>query len=257
MDLALRDRVAVITGASQGIGRAVAETLGAEGCELHLAARTAADLEKLAASLRERGAKAVHCHALDLAREADQAALAASCGEAEILVNCAGDIPGGSLESFDMARWRAGWELKVFGYINLCRLFHGAMQARGRGVIVNVIGAAGVRLDAGYIAGSTGNAALIAFTRALGARSVDHGVRVVGVNPSLTDTPRGQRILKAKTAHAPDDPDVRDRVLHGLPLGRMCEASEIAATVAFLVSPRAGYTSGTVVDVDGGGSARP
>ena len=254
MDLALQDHIAVITGASQGIGRAVAGTLAAEGCELHLAARTASDLEQLAASLREQGAKAVHCHALDLALEADQTALAERCGEADILVNCAGDIPGGDLESFDMERWRAGWELKVFGYINLCRLFYPAMKARGRGVIVNIIGAAGARPDAGYIAGSTGNAALIAFTRALGARSVDHGVRVVGVNPSLTDTARGQRILQAKTG---GDAEARDHFLAGLPLGRMCEPTEVAASVAFLASPRAAYLSGSMVDVDGGSISRP
>ena len=256
MHLKLAGRKAVITGATKGIGRAVAETLAVEGCILHLVARSEADLTELASELKQSGAGNVTIHALDLARSEDQQTLAGRCAQADILVNSAGDIPSGELDALSEEQWRAGWELKVFGYINLCREFYTAMKARGDGVIINIIGAAGVRPDAGYIAGTTGNAALIAFTKALGSRSVDFGVRVVGINPSLTDTPRAQRILAFKASRNSDNPNYVNEFIAGLPLGRMCAAQEIADMAAFLASERAGYMSGTVVDVDGGTSAR-
>ncbi|MFO1350514.1 MAG: short-chain dehydrogenase/reductase [Gammaproteobacteria bacterium] len=257
MELDLRDQTAVVTGATKGIGRAIAEALAAEGCHLHLAARTEADLAELGSALNQRFGVKITSYALDLTQAAAQEVLAARANSADILVNCAGNIPSGELDSFTDESWRAGWDLKVMGYINLTRLFYTAMKARGRGVIINVIGLAGVRMDAAYIAGSAGNAALIAFTRALGARSVDFGVRVVGVNPTLTDTPRGQRILRFKADRNPDDPGFIQHFLAGLPFGRMCTAKEIADIVAFLASRRAAYMSGAVIDVDGGVNARP
>ena len=257
MQLNLKDRTVVITGASKGIGRAVAETLANEGCYLHLCARTEADLAQLAAELRPRCRNEITIHALDLACSKDQLKLFDRCMQADILVNCAGDIPSGELDALSEQQWRAGWELKVFGTINLCRSFYSAMKNRGNGVIINIIGAAGVRHDATYIAGTTGNAALIAFTKALGARSVDFGVRVVGINPSLTDTPRAQRILNFKATRNSDNTNFINEFLADLPFGRMCAVTEIADMVAFLASERAAYMSGTVVDVDGGTSARP
>ena len=257
MQLNFEGKTAVITGASKGIGRAVAETLAAAGCDLHLAARTEADLANLAEDLHQRTKRQIMIHPLDLSRSEDQRLLAERCIQADILVNSAGNIPSGELDALSEPEWRDGWELKVFGYINLCRSFYSAMKARRQGVIVNIIGAAGVRPDAAYIAGTTGNAALIAFTKALGSRSVDFGVRVVGINPSLTDTPRAQRILQFKADRHADNPEFVKEFLAGLPFGRMCSAEEIAAMTAFLASDRAGYMSGTVVDVDGGTSARP
>ena len=257
MKLDLDGKTAVVTGASMGIGKAVADALAAEGCHLHLVARNRETLQSLADELTARHGVNVTIQPLDLAVTANQDALAEQAIQADILVNNAGNIPSGELDTFTDESWRAGWELKVFGFINLSRHFYTAMKARGAGVIVNVIGAAGVRMDAAYIAGSTGNAALNAFTKALGARSVDFGVRVVGINPSLTDTPRAERIVQFREGLDPDNPDVRQNLLNGLPFGRMCTAAEIAAMVAFLASDQAAYMSGTVVDVDGGQCARP
>ena len=257
MQLNLDGKSAVVTGASKGIGRAVAHVLAAEGCELHLAARTEADLLELAQQLRQSTQRQITIHPLDLSRSENQRMLAERCGQADILVNSAGNIPSGELDALSEEEWREGWELKVFGYINLCRSFYSAMKVRGHGVIVNIIGAAGVRPDAAYIAGTTGNAALIAFTKALGSRSVDFGVRVVGINPSLTDTPRAQRILQFKANRNSDNSNYVSEFLAGLPFGRMCSAEEIANMTVFLASEQAAYMSGTVVDVDGGTSARP
>ena len=102
----------------------------------------------------------------------------------------AGAIPGGDLQSIDEVRWREAWDLKVFGYINMTRAFLDAMEQRGSGVIINVTGLAADRTDAGYVAGTAGNAGLNAFTRAVGGRSLSHGVRVLAVSPGPVATDR-------------------------------------------------------------------
>jgi short-subunit dehydrogenase len=143
MDLGLRGRRALVTGASKGIGLACAEALAAEGCDLALVARTAADLQAAGARIRAASNVAVAARALDLGESGNVDALAAEFPDIDILVNNAGAIPGGSLDQVEEARWRAAWDLKVFGYVNMCRRFYALMRGRGRGVIVNVIGAAG------------------------------------------------------------------------------------------------------------------
>ena len=125
---------------------------------------------------------------MDLSKAESRDKLVAACSDSDILINNAGGVPGGSIEDIDDAKWRAAWDLKVFGYINMSRSFFTLMKARKRGVIINIIGVGGERLDAGYIAGATGNAALMAFTRTLGSTSIDHGVRVLGVNPGPVET---------------------------------------------------------------------
>jgi 3-oxoacyl-[acyl-carrier protein] reductase len=126
------------------------------------------------------------------------------------------------------------------------------MKARGEGVIVNIIGLAGAKPDANYIAGSAGNAGLIQFTQALGGHAPADGLRVVGINPSLTSTERALGILDFKAKRNAGDPDFRATFLKSLPFGRMAAPEEIADLATFLASPRAGYISGAVIDVDGG-----
>jgi len=183
MDLGLRGRRALVTGASKGIGLACAEALAAEGCDLVLVSRSLADLQAAQARLRAARQVGVEVRAHDLADSRAVDALAAEFPVVDILVNNAGAIPGGTLDEVDEARWRAAWDLKVFGYINMSRRFYAVMRERGRGVIVNIIGAAGESPDAAYVAGSAGNAALMALTRALGGAAPDDGLRVVGINP--------------------------------------------------------------------------
>ena len=163
MELKLAGRTALITGASKGIGLGIARRFAAEGCNLVLTARSQAALDAAAASLRTAGAASVRTLALDLAEAASQDALVAAAPDIDILVNNAGAIPGGGVLDVDDATWRRSWELKVFGYINLTRAYFRLMSARRRGVIINIVGLGGERLDAGYIAGSTGNAALMSF----------------------------------------------------------------------------------------------
>src|SRR5258708_982535 len=205
VDLNLAGRRALITGGSKGIGLAIAKSLAAEGCDLHLAARTQSELEKVAEELRARHGIKVAVHPADLSDGDSARSLAAACGDIDILVNSAGGIPRGSLLDVDEERWRKAWDLKVFGTINLTRAVYGPMCQRGTGVIINIVGLSGDRPDAYYIAGSSANAALIMFSRSLGGDSIRHGVRVVAVNPGPVETEKHirdtERLAQEKVGH--------------------------------------------------------
>jgi len=252
MDLELAGKRAVITGGSKGIGRAVAEVLADEGCDLLLAARDPAALGEAAAAIRARRQVNVTTLALDLSQHQAVLQLAEAAGAPDILVNNAGAIPGGDLQAVDNDTWRAAWDLKVFGFISLCRAVYPAMAARRSGVIVNIIGAAGEKLDPGYIAGSTGNAGLMAFTRALGRASTADGLRVVGINPGPVATQRIERLLRTRAQKQFGDPERWREYYEKMPFGRPAHSQEIAAAVAFLASSRSAYTSGTILTIDGG-----
>lgn len=256
MDLQLSGKTALVTGASRGIGRAIARTLAAEGCNLHLAARSTADLELVRAELSAVEGIKVTAHALDLSRNADVNALGARCADVDILVNNAGAIPFGGLVEVDAQRWRESWNLKVFGTIDLTRAIYARMRERRSGVVINVIGVSGERLRADYLTGTTGNAGLMAFTRALGGESVDYGVRVVGVNPGKINTERMQMVLENQAEKLLGDRNRWPEMMKNAPLGRLGRPEEIADAVAFLASPRASYISGTIVTIDAGLAAR-
>jgi NAD(P)-dependent dehydrogenase (short-subunit alcohol dehydrogenase family) len=256
MDLNLNGKTALVTGASKGIGLAVAKALAAEGCNLHLVARGKEALEAAREAVRKRHQIAVALHPLDLSRSESVGQLAEACRDIDILVNNAGAIPGGTVDMIDEARWRAAWDLKVFGYINLTRAFLALMAKRGRGVIVNVVGLAGEKMDAGYVAGSAGNAALVAFTKAVGSTSLDNGVRVLGCNPGPVETDRIVTLMKTRAERELGDAGRWQEYLKKLPLGRAAKAEEVADLVAFLASDRASYISGTVTNIDGGLGAR-
>jgi len=253
MDLELKGRRALITGGSKGIGFAVAEKLAAEGVSLQLAARDPATLAAAAEKLRTQFGVTVAVHAVDLAAPGGAQALASVCGEVDVLINNAGAIPTGGLNEVDGAAWRTGWDLKVYGAIDLTRLVYASMKTRGGGVIVNVIGLSTGR-PSRYLAGATGNAALNAFTRALGGASLDDGIRVVGVNPGWIRTERMIAMLRAQAQRKFGDAERWEELAKGPPAPG--DPAQVADMVVFLASARASHVSGTTINVDGGGSAR-
>jgi NAD(P)-dependent dehydrogenase (short-subunit alcohol dehydrogenase family) len=252
MDLQLVGSRVLVTGASQGIGAAIAEAFAREGCALHLVARSQEKLSAVAAHIAERHRVKVEVQPVDLTAPGGVEAVAARAGDVDILVNNAGAIPGGDLWAVQAERWREGWALKVFGTIDLTRAIYSQMRERRRGVILNNIGNGGENPDFDYIAGSTGNAALMAFTRALGGRSLEHGIRVVGVNPGPVGTARLLAVLQRKLQPGRE----LAQLLQGYPLQRPATVEEIADIFPFLASPRSGYTSGAVFTIDGGITAR-
>ncbi len=254
MDLHLAGKRVLVTGGSKGIGLATAKMFLAEGCDVILVSR---DGEKLAEAARGlQGPGSVATHAADLSDGYAREALAAEFPDVDILVNNAGAIPGGGLLDLTMARWEAAWALKVMGYIHLTQLFLAAMKGRGAGTIVNIIGNAGRTPRYDYICGGTGNAALMAFTSAVGAKAGDWGVRCFGINPAQTRTDRIISLAKTRAKDKFGDEGRWEEMLINLPLGRLIDPEEIGRTAAFLASPACGYVNGTVLDVDGGAAFR-
>ena len=256
MDLQLSGKNVLITGASMGIGAHLAETFAEENVNLHLTARSTDKLEELRNRILASHDVDVTLHSSDLTESGACEELFDSVGAIDILVNNAGAIPSGSLWDVDEESWRKGWDLKVMGYINLCRLFYKKMQQQGEGVIINNIGNGGEVFDAKYIAGTTGNASLMAFTRALGGNSLADNIRVVGVNPGPVDTDRIYNMLKKRAESELGDVNKYKDLEATYPLGRPAHKHEISDLIVFLASFRSGYTSGTIFTVDGGIASR-
>jgi NAD(P)-dependent dehydrogenase (short-subunit alcohol dehydrogenase family) len=255
MNLDLTGKTALITGASKGIGLALAHVMAKEGCHLHLAARNGEAMLAAKKEIEAAHKVSVTVHALDLSSTEAMEKLAKDAGDIDILINNAGDIPAGSLEIVDDEAWRKGFDLKVFGYITLARAFYKKMKGKD-GVILNVIGNSGENWDASYIAGSTGNAALMSFTKALGGASLNDGIRVVGVNPGPVATDRMLKIMKRKATDMLGDEGRWEELFDKYPGKRPATAEEVADLCAFLSSPRAGYITGSIVTIDGGIASR-
>jgi 3-oxoacyl-[acyl-carrier protein] reductase len=252
MQLGLEGRSALVTGASKGIGRAIALQLADEGIDVAITARGERELELVRSEIAARAQVKVRVFPLDLSASRSVAVLAAECPDVDILVNNAGAIPRGRIDEIDEQRWRAAWDLKVFGYINMTRAFYALMKTRGKGVIINILGNGGERLDAGYICGAAGNAALMAFTRAMGGASHKDGIRVVGINPGPTATERLVGLMQKEARDRFGTPDRWKELMKPFPFGRAGTPEEIAAMTVLLASDLSAYTTGTVVTIDGG-----
>jgi len=246
------NRVAIVTGASRGIGAAIARELSAQGLSLVLSARSRAELDTLAAQL-PGPALAIDA---DLSEPAAAAriveATLAHYGRLDAVINNAGATPRGDFLGFSDADWDAGFALKFFGAVRLCRAAWPALVASG-GAVVNIAGIGGRTGNAEFAIGGSVNAALLNLTKALADRGVADGVRVNAVNPSSIATERTQVRIDAIARERDLDPAQAARELaRKLGVARFGEPAEIARVVAFLVSDAASYMQGAIVDVDGG-----
>ncbi|OED42032.1 short-chain dehydrogenase [Chromatiales bacterium (ex Bugula neritina AB1)] len=254
MDLKLKDKTILVTGASRGIGYATALAFAREGAIPVLVSRSSDALELAAMRIKEETSVTARLHVADLTQDSACEELHRLYGSVDVLVNNAGAVPGGRLHELSMQEWRSGWELKVFGYIHLCKLFSASMFTRKSGTILNIIGMGGRSVRANYICGAAGNAALIGFTQALGNESASHNVRVFGINPSPTATERFTGMARKRAATELGDESRWGELIDGsnFPFGRLKTPQEVASLSVMLCSSEVQYLSGTVVDMDGG-----
>jgi len=260
MDFLIRDRRALVTGASLGIGRAVAEELAREGCDVAMVARSEDTLRQAADAIARSSGRRVIAVPADASVpeaivDAVQQASRALGGSIDILVNNAGSTPEDGIDRLDFAKWQYSVALKQFGYARFAQLVLPAMRAQKWGRIVNVIGRSGHQPRPVYLAGGSVNAGLLNFTKALAEECARDNVLVTGVNPGPIDTPRWRSLREAAVRTRGVTADQYDgRAIASVPLGRIGTSEEVAAVVLFLCSERASFVTGEIVNVDGGGT---
>jgi 3-oxoacyl-[acyl-carrier protein] reductase len=252
MDLDLQHKVAIITGASRGIGRAIALRLAQEGMRLVLAARSAEDLQAVAAACPTEA----HVFPADLRLEAAPRQLVEFAlqqfGTVNLLVNNAGATKRGDFLKLSEADWKDGFALKFFSSVRCCRAAWPHL-VRSRGAIVNIVGVGGRTGTAEFAIGGAVNAALLNLTKVLADRGVAEGVRVNAINPGSIATDRlNLRLDQFAQEHQLPRKEAVARLAKQQGIARFGEPTEIAAAVAFLASPRASFCQGSILDVDGG-----
>jgi NAD(P)-dependent dehydrogenase (short-subunit alcohol dehydrogenase family) len=257
MNLELTGKVALVTGASKGIGRAIAVGLGNEGARVALVARTATTLDEAAAATKGAGAQDVMTVAADLSQlEEVQRVVDATVqrfGRIDILINNAGAIRGGDFLKIPDEQWTGDWSLKLLGYIRMARLVLPLMQKQGGGRIVNVVGAAARNPTATYLPGGAANAALINFTKGLADVGAPSNVLVTAVSPAATRTERWAALMEQQgKAAGKTAEEFQAGIEKGYPLGRIATSEDVADLVCFLVSARASFLTGICITVDGG-----
>jgi NAD(P)-dependent dehydrogenase (short-subunit alcohol dehydrogenase family) len=256
MDLGLKGKVAVVTGASDGLGRATAERLAEEGAAVALCARGAERLRAVADGIRGRGGQALDQPA-DVSRPAELERFVGVTlerfGRIDILVNNAGTSAAHAFDIVDDAAWQADLELKLFAAIRCVRLCVPAMRREGGGRIINVLNTGAKAPGARSVPTSVSRAGGLALTKALSKELAADHILVNAVCIGLVKS--GQWERRWESAGRPGTLDefyarlAREREV---PLGRIGEASELAALVAFLASDRAAYVTGVAINFDGG-----
>jgi 3-oxoacyl-[acyl-carrier protein] reductase len=257
MDLGIKGRCALVTGGSQGIGRACAELLAAEGVDVAIAARDEDRLQSVAEELSSNSAGRVVPVAGDMSKAEDVARVIAAAtdalGKIDILVNNAGSAPLGMIGDIDDDSWQSSFDLKLMGYVRCARTAMGPMRERRWGRIINVIGNGGHFPTAKYIAGGAINAAILNITQALAEECGPDNVLVNGVNPSATATDRWDTLVQQRTKMTGETVEqIMAASAAKVPLGRIGEPEDIANMVVFLCSERASFVNGALIEVDGG-----
>ena len=248
MDLGLKGKVAMITGASKGLGRAMANAFGEEGTKLSICARGEADLKSAAADLQKLGYEVLSM-AADVTKAADMTRwmndTVSRFGSVDILVNNAGGARPGALKDLSEDAWREAFELNFFSAVRLARMAAEKMQPRG-GVIINISSIYG-RESGGPLTYNSSKAAMISFTKMLAREMAASNVRINSIAPGSIQYPGGswERRFKADPAFQ------KDFIAHEMPAGRLGRPEEVAYGVVMLASPMASWINGVVLPVDG------
>lgn len=261
MDLGLRGKVAIVTGGSEGIGKAAAQSMAAEGANVAICARRTDVLEAAAADIRTATGGTVLAIPTDVTQPEQVKALfdqtIAAFGRIDILVNNAGTSAARSFEEVTAELWRADLDLKLFGAIHCTKAALPYMKAQGGGRIINITTPGGKAPAARSVPTSVSRAAGIALTKELSKEYAAHNILVNTVCIGLIKS--GQHEKRFSQAQAQDATltldSWYDNMGQSVPLGRVGEAREAGDLIAFLASERASYITGTAINVDGGTSA--
>ena len=256
MDLGLQDRVALVTGGSKGIGKMSALGLAREGANVAICARGQQPLEEVAADIASQTGRTVLPVVADLAREEDARRFVEAAvqrfGRLDILVNCAGSSPGGSVLHLSEAQWMESLNLKFMGYVRTTTAAIPYMKDQRWGRIVNVIGNDGIKPIYFELTPGAANAAGINFTLAIAEELAPYGVTVNAINPGPVDTERWWGLVRTLAAEKGISEEAANRsAVKSIPMGRLCTAEEVADLVVFLASERASFVTGAVVSIDG------
>jgi 3-oxoacyl-[acyl-carrier protein] reductase len=249
MDLGLKGKVAMVTGASRGLGRAMAAALAEEGVRLSLCARGADALNSFAGELESQGSHVI-AYPADVADRAAiekwRDATVEEFGGIDILINNAGGAKVGTLAQVDDAEWQAAFDLNFFSAVRLARLCAPKMAERGGGAIINISSIYG-REAGGPLSYNTSKAAMISFTKGLARELAPKGIRVNTIAPGSILYPGGtwEGLFKANPAFE------KDFISHEFPAGRLGRPKEVAYAVVMLASPQASWITGACIPVDG------
>jgi 3-oxoacyl-[acyl-carrier protein] reductase len=247
MDLGLKDKIAIVNGASQGIGYAIAHTLASEGATVIMAARRESALKAAAERLQQETRSTPVPVTADIRSRDDCARICKTAAErfgvVDVLVNNDGAPPIGPALDFDDIVWGKAVEQNLMSVVRMCRGVV-PLMSRGGGV-VNITALSTLQPMAGFALSVATWAGVIALAKTL---SIEHGPKDINFNtlcPGLTETPRLQKVIDQAAG-------AMDNMKAEIPLGRYGKAEEVAALVAFLVSPRGRYITGTTINIDGG-----
>jgi len=256
MDFGLKGKGAVVTGASRGLGAAIADVLAGEGMDVVLIARDRKALDEGAAALRARHGVNATVHEADLtstaAVEGAARTAAAALASVDVLVNCAGATKRGDFFKLTDADWESGFALKFFGAVRLSRALWPNLK-KSCGTIINIIGIGARMPSADFTIGGSVNAAFLNFTKALSEVGTRDGVRVNAINPGFFQTDRLTHSIRstAEQAGVPVE-KAADLLLSRIGVSRFGRAEEVGHLVAFLASGQAGYMNGAAIEIDGG-----
>src|SRR5437763_4270274 len=253
MDLHLKGRIAIVGGASQGIGYGIARTLAMEGAKLAITARRAPDLARAAERIRAETAADVLAVPADCRQAEDCARVSETVsgvyGGIDILVNNDGAPPLGEIEKFDDGAWQKAVEQNLMYVIRMARGVLPHMKTRGGGSILNITAISAIQPIRGFGLSVATWSAVIGFAKTLSIEVARYGINVNTICPGYVETPRLEKVF----ASGGKDPASMRRALEAqVPLGRIGTVADIASIVALLVSPRGSYITGATIQVDGG-----
>jgi NAD(P)-dependent dehydrogenase (short-subunit alcohol dehydrogenase family) len=251
--MTLDNKVAVVTGGSKGIGRAIARRLAADGATLVIASRTKEDLERVADEIEETPVVpvAVDLSTMEGCEQLHQETMAAF-DTVDILVNCAGATRSGPFLELSDELWQAGFDLKFFGAVRLSRLFWPQLSA-SRGSVVQIVGGMARTPNPNFAIGGSVNAALANFGKALAGQGLLDDVNVNIVHPGQTRTERLDQMMADEASRIGETPEeVLEKTVIRQGIRRLGTPEDVAELVAFLCSPEARHITGTAISVDGG-----